>query len=188
MRNSSRPLPPGGCRIPQVLVPLGGAGVLQRAPRGGARSGGCMSTLAASSKAQVKRKRAPSGSAAERRQGPVLSFLASSRGCSQYPRKTRKCSWGGAGVGRLPEHRLSPFSKARDPRGPGLGLRAVRASLLSSQCRGYTPRTRAFSADPGRRLGTHRPAHGGQDVCWARLQLTALLQPKDFCLLCLRFS
>ena len=93
-------------------------------------------------------------------------------------KQERKCSWGGAGVGRLPGHRLSPFSKARDPRGPALGLRAVRASFLRSQCRGYPPRAGAFSVDPGRRLGTHRPAHGAEDVCWARLQLTALLQPK----------
>ena len=164
--------------------------MLQRAPRGGAGSGGCMSTLATSSKAQVKRKRAPSASAAERRQGPVPSFLASSRGCSQYPRKTReKVQLGWCGGWEAAWTQAESLLKSQGPAWPSTRAQSCPSKLPEEPVPWVTPPVPGLSAltQGAGWAPTGRPM--GQRMS-AGLGCSSLLSsnPKDFCFLCLRFS
>lgn len=166
---------------------LGGAGVLQ-STRGGARSGGWMSTLAASP-GHKKKEGAFRLSGRERRQGPVRASWPPLGAAVNFPGKQeRKCSWGEKGGGwEAVRAQLSPFSKARDPCGPGLGSEPIWASLPGGASARCAPSAGFQRLTQG--AGCWAPTGGpaGERGCLARLQLTAS-NLKDFCFLCLRFS
>lgn len=131
VKNSSSPLPPGGCgHPPRSQLPSDGAGVLQGELR---RCGldiraGCLLHGAGWKEAAAFRFRA------EGRGGPRWGSHASSWpplwAAVDIPGKqTRKYSWHGVGGWDAAWAQAeSPFSKADDSCGPGLRVRAVLAS------------------------------------------------------------
>ena len=144
------------------------------------------SEQAASSKVQAGRKQPPSGSGQRRRGGPCWVSHASSWpplwAATDTPGKqTRKCSWDGVGGWDAAWAQAeSPFSKAGDSCGPGLRVRAVLASPPEGPVVigvPSVPKAPTLSRVPAGGLRS-QPARKAK-VFWARLQLTALLQPKQ---------